>query len=171
MGSLFRLVRFVVVAMCVSTGAATAADPGIFSLGVGQYDIIPNDNKSIATYLQYRFGVGPEQPSGFLGVKPVIGAMANTDGGLYGYAGLAAPFTIGSGGFQIEPAAGVGAYRQGHSTNLGGTFEFHLGLSATQRIGRALRVGVALNHISNANIHVRNRGTNVAMATVGWEFR
>lgn len=143
----------------------------MLTVGVGQYDIIPNDNKSIATYLQYRFGVGPEQSSGFLGVKPIIGAMANTDGGLFGYMGLAAPFTIGSGGFQIEPAAGFGAYSRGHSTNLGGTFEFHLGLSATQRIGQALRVGIGLNHISNANIHLKNRGTNVLMATFGWEFR
>ena len=57
-----------------------------------------------------------------------IGVMANTKGGVMGWAGLAAPFQFDNDRWEIEPSAGLGAYHRGSGIDLGGTFEFHLGL-------------------------------------------
>jgi hypothetical protein len=154
--------------------AAPAAADGTarLMLGVGQYDIIPDDNKALAGYIQYRFAAhlwGHHDRGGaFLGFRPVVGAMANGDEGLFGYIGLAAPFAWD--GWEFEVSGGPGAYSRGESTDLGGTFQFHVGLAASRALGDGLRLGVAMYHISNANIHRRNRGTNTLMATLTWSF-
>jgi len=164
------LVRFVAVALCLFATSAKAADPGVLMLGVGQYDIIPDDNKSAAAHIQYRFSEGFWAVGPFRGFKPIVGGMANTDGGVFGFVGLAAPIAF-TDTFEMEFSGGPGAYSRGNSTDLGGTFEFHLGLQFTQRVGRNLRLGAGMTHISNARIHRKNRGTNVLMGTVSWEFR
>lgn len=163
------LLRFVALALCLIGTSAKAADPGVVMLGIGQYDIIPDDNKAVAGYLQYRWGWGFWESGWFKGFKPIIGGMINNDGGKFGYVGLAAPIAITK-NFEMEFSGGPGAYHQGNSTFLGGTFEFHVGLGFSQRIGDRLRVGVAMNHISNANIHPKNRGTNTLMGTVSLEL-
>jgi lipid A 3-O-deacylase len=156
-------------AVAASVCPAKAAEPAVVTAGLGMYDFIPNDNRAPALHLQYRFSDDVGSRGDFLGLKPLIGGMVNGDKGAFGFAGLAAPFMVG--GIEIEPSAGVGAYHRGDSTNLGGTFEFHLGLGAAKRIGDGVRLGVAMTHISNANLHRKNRGTNVLMVTLGRELR
>lgn len=156
-------------AVVTVSAKAIAADPGVLMAGVGMYDIIPNDNRSAALHVQYRFADGFGASGAFRGFKPLIGGMVNSDEGAFGFAGFAAPLRL-TRAWELEPSAGVGAHHQGDSTFLGGTFEFHLGLGVARRFGDGLRLGVNLTHISNANLHAKNRGTNVLMATVGWEF-
>jgi hypothetical protein len=154
---------------------AHAADKGQLLVGVGQYDIIPNDNKAAALHLQYRFadGLGGGKFLGgkFLGVKPLIGGFINSDEGGMVFAGFALPMQWAKGAFEFEPSAGIGAYRRGDSTFLGGTAQFHLGLQFSARVTKSLRAGLGVTHVSNAKIlHKKNRGTNILMGTVGWEF-
>jgi hypothetical protein len=154
---------------------AHAADKGQLLIGVGQYDIIPNDNTAAAVHVQYRFadGLGGGKALGgkFLGVKPLIGGFVNSDEGAMAFAGFALPIQWGKGAFEFEPSAGIGAYRQGDSTFLGGTAQFHLGLQFSARLTKSLRAGVGITHVSNAKIlHKKNRGTNILMGTFGWEF-
>jgi hypothetical protein len=156
-------------AVAMSSPGSWAADPGVLLAGVGMYDIIPNDNRSVALHVQYRFADGFGAAGAFRGFKPLVGGMVNSDQGAFGFAGFAAPLRL-TRTVELEPSAGVGAHHQGDSTFLGGTFEFHLGLGVAKSFGDGLRLGVNLTHISNANLHAKNRGTNVLMATVGWEF-
>ncbi len=155
--------------------SAQAADQAQLLIGAGQYDIIPNDNNSAALHVQYRFangfGGGHALGGKFLGVKPLIGAFINTDKGGLMFAGLAIPLQWGNGLLEFEPSAGIAAYRQGDSTFLGGTAQFHLGIQASVRVVRGVRAGLGVTHVSNAQIlHKKNRGTNILMATAGLEF-
>jgi hypothetical protein len=160
--------------VCVASSASSAADRAQLLIGVGQYDILPNDNKSAALHIQYRFaqgfGAGLFGPN-FMGIKPLIGGWVNTDEGAFGFVGFAAPIQWGRGVWELEPSAGIGAHHQGDSTFLGGTAQFHLGLQLTARVTSSARAGIGITHVSNAQLlHKKNRGTNVLMGTLAWEF-
>ena len=160
---------------CFGVASALAAEKAQLLFGVGQFDIIPNDNKSVAAHVQYRFadgfGGGRALGGNFLGVKPLIGAFINTDKGGLMFAGFALPMQWNNGLFEFEPSAGIAAYHQGDSTFLGGTAQFHLGFQASVRVVRGVRAGIGLTHVSNAQVlHKKNRGTNILMATTGLEF-
>lgn len=170
-----------IVAVCLSavvavmSGQAFAAEhKPQFLVGLGQYDIVPNDNKSGAVYVQYRMGQGFGDKwlgENFMGFKPLFGGFVNADEGAFGFIGFAAPFQWGGGVWELEPSAGIGLYEQGDSTFLGGTEQFHLGLQLSARVVSSVRIGVGLTHVSNATIlHRKNRGTNILMGTIGWEF-
>ncbi|MDX2143228.1 MAG: acyloxyacyl hydrolase [Rhodospirillaceae bacterium] len=164
------------LACWVGIHSAHAADKGQLLVGVGQYDIIPNDNKAVALHVQYRFadgwGGGKALGGKFLGVKPLIGGFVNSDEGGMVFAGFALPFQWGKkGAFEFEPSAAIGAYRRGDSTFLGGTAQFHLGLQFSARVTKSVRAGLGVTHVSNAKIlHRKNRGTNILMGTLGYEF-
>ncbi|MCB2109027.1 MAG: acyloxyacyl hydrolase [Rhodobacteraceae bacterium] len=175
MNVLMRSLAAIVAGASLAVPAAApaiAADSARLLFGVGQYDIIPNDNKAVGAYLQYRFAQGfwgaSEDGEGFLGFKPIIGGMATNDDALFGYVGLAAPYVWGP--WEFEFSGGPGAYHQGNSKFLGGTFEFHVGAALSREVGENLRLGVAMFHISNANLHDKNRGTNTLMGTLTWQF-
>jgi opacity protein-like surface antigen len=169
-------VRLLMLAILASlaTASSHAADKAQLLIGVGQYDILPDDNKSAALHIQYRFAqgfgaraLGPN----FMGIKPLIGGWVNTDEGAFGFVGFAAPFQWGRGVWELEPSAGIGAHHQGDSTFLGGTAQFHLGLQLSARITPSARAGIGITHVSNAQLlHKKNRGTNVLMGTLAWEF-
>jgi lipid A 3-O-deacylase len=67
----------------------------------------------------------------------------------------------------ITPLAGLGVWWHGTNDdeNLGGTFEFRLGLTVAYQFDNFSRLGVRLGHISNANSHRRNPGDNDLMVT------
>jgi hypothetical protein len=168
-----RLIALALLAL-VLPSLVQAADKAQLLIGVGQYDILPDDNKSAALHIQYRFaqgfGAGLFGPN-FKGFKPLIGGWVNTDEGAFGFVGFAAPFQWGRGVWELEPSAGIGAHHQGDSTFLGGTEQFHLGLQLTARVTSSARAGIGITHVSNAQLlHKKNRGTNVLMGTLAWEF-
>jgi lipid A 3-O-deacylase len=151
--------------------AAQAADQSQLLVGVGQYDIVPNDKTSAAVHVQYRFAHGWGGGETFLGVKPLIGGFVNADEGVFGFVGFAAPFQWNQGFIELEPSLGIGLYHRGDSTFLGGTEQFHLGLQTSVRVIKGVRAGLGLTHVSNAKLlHKKNRGTNILMGTVGLEF-
>lgn len=155
---------------------AVAAETSQLLIGIGQYDIIPDDKKSAALHIQYRFadGLGGGKFLGgkFLGFKPLIGGFINADEGAFGFVGVAAPIAWGRRDrFEFEPSVGIGAYHQGDSTFLGGVAQFHLGMQFSAKVTRSWRAGIGLTHVSNGTIlHKKNRGTNILMATTGWDF-
>jgi hypothetical protein len=89
-------------------------------------------------------------------VGPAVGVLANTEGGVFGYAGLYADIAYGR--LVVTPLAAVGAYDQGNSKDLGGTFQFRVGLGFAYEFDDQSRLGIRLDHISNANLHEENPG-------------
>jgi hypothetical protein len=150
--------------------AAHADDVNQITVGGGLFDLVSHHDHPAEGDAIFRFGWGMFGGDGaFRGLKPIVGVMANTKGGVMGWGGLAAPFEFGR--FEIEPSAGMGAYHRGSGIDLGGTFEFHLGLGASYAVSDHSRFGLLLTHISNANTHHINPGANSALVTWTWMFK
>jgi hypothetical protein len=166
------LIRFVCVLLAgiALAGGARAADPAVFTVGAGVYDLVAHRTQYGEARLMYRHGQGLFDGDGtFRGLKPFIAGMAATNGALYGYAGLAAPFVWDR--WEFEASAGLGAYDRGRrGLDLGQTFEFHLGVAVSYAVSENVRAGVAIAHISNAGTGRVNPGLNSALATIGVAF-
>ena len=94
--------------------------------------------------------------------------MVTSRGSTFGYAGFGAPFSLGDGAWEFTPSAGLGAYSRGNGLDLGGTFQFHLGLALSYAVTEKGRLGLYLTHISNAGINGYNPGENSLLLT--WSF-
>jgi hypothetical protein len=128
--------------------------PPSLNFGLGVFDMLDDDD-SVAGQIEWRFG----DKLGFAG--PLAGLIANADGGFFGYIGLYADLAAGK--FVITPHTGFGAYEQGDSNDLGGVFEFYSSLTVACRLEDRSQVGIRFGHISNANLHERNPGTDLLM--------
>jgi len=128
------------------------------ALSIGAYDVgaIGNVRDRAVTF-------GAEYRSGYAllwHIKPMLGALGNSDGSFYGYGGFYVDFNLGdliSGAVAqrifITPSAAVGGYSQGGSNkDLGNTVEFRTGVEITYRMAYGGRIGVAFHHISNAGL-------------------
>ena len=110
--------------------------PDTLALGLGVFDAFKANPASAEARLEYRWG----RKLLFLG--PMLGLLANTDGGIYGYGGIYFDFRIGP--LVFTPAGGIGGYRQGDSKHLGGTFPFfHAGLDVSTVLASGLRLSIA----------------------------
>ncbi len=139
------------------------------NVSAGLFDLESSREQEFEGRLEYRFANGFFETDGvFRGFKPLVGLMATTGGSVFGYAGLAAPFAFDHGRWEIVPSGGVGAYSKGNGLDLGGTFEFHLGIGASYAVTGDSRLGVAIYHISNATTHRKNPGVNTVAVT--WSF-
>jgi lipid A 3-O-deacylase len=94
---------------------------------------------------------------------PALGLLANTRGGVFGYAGLYADLRLGN--VVITPLGGVGGYHRGDDEHLGGTFEFRLSLAAAYEFADRSRLGLQYGHISDAETHDINPGDNELLVT------
>jgi hypothetical protein len=94
---------------------------------------------------------------------PALGLLGNSQGGVFGYAGIYADLRFGD--VVITPLAGAGGYHRGRGEDLGGTFEFRLSLAAAYALAGGARLGLQYGHISNANSHRINPGENELLVT------
>lgn len=141
-------------------------DNHFFQIGLGAGNVPITDRDRSGFYdavsapegrLEFRLG------DKVAGIGPLAGAMANTDGSAFGYAGLYTDLRVGR--IYFTPAAGIGAYDEGDGRDLGGTFQFHLALDVAWRLEDGDRIGVKVAHISNAGLHEDNPGTDSVLFT------
>jgi lipid A 3-O-deacylase len=97
-------------------------------------------------------------------VAPMIGVLANHDGGVYGWAGGYIDARIGP--FYGTPVLGLGAYRQGESKDLGGVFTFYTGGTISYEFENDVRLGLIISHLSNAYTHEDNPGTESFLLSI-----
>jgi lipid A 3-O-deacylase len=126
--------------------------PHRVELGAGAFDVrdASNGARSAAGRIELRVG------DKIYAIGPAIGLLANTDGGVFGYGGLYADLAYGN--IVVTPLAGAGGYAQGDSKDLGGVFQFRLGLTVAYAFPGGSRFGLHIGHISNAGIHAHNPG-------------
>lgn len=122
----------------------------------GIFDVT-DDNNSALFGGEYRF------KDVYWGLRPTLGVSIDTDGGAYGYGGLNWDIPLGSSNFYLIPNFMAGLYHRGDSKRLGGPIEFRSGLELDYQFANAHRVGVAFNHISNANIYSHNPGAETLL--------
>lgn len=144
--------------------------PDHLQVGAGLFNVIPTDdleegvrNSNVLgeARLEYRFG------EKLWSVGPMLGFLLNSKGGLFGYGALYTDIRYGD--WVITPSGGLGGYRQGAGKDLGGTFQFHLGLDVAYQLETG-RVGLKLSHISNATIHADNPGVESLLLTYSVPF-
>ena len=121
--------------------------PDVLALGVGAFDVFKTDPVSAEFRAEYRWG----QKLIFIG--PLVGILANTDGGVFGYGG--GYFDMQIGRIVLTPTAGMGGYRRGGSKHLGGTFEFHIGMDVAYRFDNGAPRGQVLPHLQR--LHPRDQ--------------
>ena len=151
-----------VALLWAAAATARADEPAFFAASVGGFDV--NDDETSAEFrLEYRsdyrlwhFG-------------PMIGLMANSDGGVYGYGGLFIDVFFGD-NWVVMPNAALGGYRQGSSKDLGQVLEFRTGLEIAYRFADESRLGLAFQHISNAGLDDKNPGTESLVLTYAIPF-
>jgi len=138
-------------------GGAMAGDPDALAFSAGAFDI--NDDKTAAEFrVEYR-----TDWRRYI-LTPMVGLMANSDGGFYGYGGVFIDIYFGR-RFVGTPNFAVGGYRQGGSKDLGSTIEFRSGIEFAYRFDDRSRLGIAFHHISNASIDDNNPGTESLVLT------
>jgi len=120
------------------------------TFGAGSFDVL-DDTNSANFSLEYRATAFKHY------LLPMVGVQANSDGGVYGYAGINGDFFL-TDNIVLTPNFAVGAYSQGDSKDLGGALEFRSGLELGYQFESQQRVSVAFNHISNAGIYDHNPG-------------
>ena len=131
--------------------------PDVLNLSIGAFDAFKTDPAAGEFRFEYRWG------RKLLVFGPLVGLMANTKGGVFGYGGLYLDLQFDR--LVVTPSAGLGGYRRGEGKRLGGTFEFHLGLDFAYRFDDGTRLGVRVTHISNAYAHDINPGEESALVT------
>ena len=96
-------------------------------------------------------------------IGPALGLLANSDGGVFGYLGLYLDLVIGP--VTVTSMLAAGGYCEGSSTDLGGVFQFRESLAVGWRFGNGFLLGIKFAHISNADIHGMNPGSEDLMVT------
>jgi len=145
------------VLLCLSTGIH-AEEKDYFTLGGGAFEVLDSGKAEPAAFGNYRFA--PRAFADYLGDKfrgigPMVGLMANTDGGLFGHGAIFADIRPTE-NLVIWPTAGLGGYRRGNSIDLGGTFQFYLEIFMGYRMAKKHMLGISYQHISNAGVQDRN---------------
>ena len=157
-------IKYVLYALTFTTSLwliTAVAHAGDYITGYAGYFNIGQDFDSPQFGIEYRGDLWRYD------IRPIIGINVNTDGGVYGYAGLHWDWSIAQSWWLI-PNFAVGAYSQGDSEDLGGALEFRSGLELAYEFEDTSRVGIAFNHISNASIYDDNPGAETLMFTYSY---
>jgi lipid A 3-O-deacylase len=134
-------------------------EPSYLDLGAGAFDLQghPGTGTLAEGKVEFRYG----QKLFYIG--PAIGLLANTKGGVFGYAGFYADFALGP--VVLTPLAAVGGYHRGGSEDLGEVFQFRTGGTVSYQFDNQSRLGVQFAHISNAGLSSHNPGENELLLT------
>jgi lipid A 3-O-deacylase len=135
----------------------------LLQIGVGAFNVLrdhgydTNEDLSAEGRIELRSG------RKYRGIGLLIGGMINSDEGLFGYTAIYTDFAFGN--WILSPSGGVGAYSQGDSKDLGGTFQFHAALDLGYRFENGTMLGVKATHISNAGLNRINPGQESVLLT------
>lgn len=132
---------------------STPADEGLYNvkLGVGAYDVNDDDRSA-------NFRAELHTNDLWWIVHPFVAVDVNTDGGIWGGAGVAANIDL-TNKIALTPSLAAGLYGKGGSKDLGGAVEFRTGIEAAYKLNNGDKVGLELTHMSNADIYDENPGT------------
>ena len=170
MKTMGRMLPFIIagtMAFTASAAPALAQDPDLLSVSAGAFDFDDYENEAAELRVEYRSGwkiLGFEFGPVFRGIGPMVGLMANTDGGVFGYGGIYSDIQFGE-RVVLFPSVALGGYNEGDSRDLGGVFQFQLGLTAAYRFEDDSSLGITFAHISNASIHDKNPGVESLLLT------
>ena len=135
-----------------------------FGLSVGMYDPMSHGKQAAALTLEYQPGVR------ILGVlQPIFGAMATTNGAIYGYGGVGVPVRL-SKRILLMPSAAVGAYHEGNGYDLDRTIAYRLGTELAYEFDNKSRLGLNAHILTNGKSFGREDRTEIISLTYTTPF-
>lgn len=144
------------------TTPAQATD--YLTLNAGVFNAMRSSNQDFLYGAEYRFEEWK------YGLRPVIGAFGTSESAAYGYVGINWDVALLPQQLYIIPNFAVGAYKEGDGQQLGGALEFRSGIEVDYQFPNEHRLGVALNHISNASLYKHNPGEENVIVTYSIPF-
>jgi lipid A 3-O-deacylase len=157
-----RAALLVLGLIVLTTVPARAEDPDFLSLSLGVHDV--HDNRTAAEgRLEYRSDIDISV------FRPFTGFMMTNDSAMYGYGGVFIDLFFGR-RFVLQPSFAVGAYSKGSGKDLGHWIEFRSQLEFAWRFDDRSRLGLSVNHISNASLSDNNPGTESIVLTYALPF-
>ncbi len=169
--------KWLTILLCVLLGLAVVAPaaaenrrravevlgdgPDQLNIGLGFFNY-DGGHSQAAGRIEWRFG----RKKYYLG--PVLGILANDDGGVFGYGGL--HLDIAWRQFVFTPSSSIGAYHQGEGKDLGGAVQFRSTIEVAWRHAGGMSIGIQLGHTSNANLYPSNAGENDIFLTLAYPF-
>ena len=141
-----------------AAGAPASAAPGLVSMSYGRTGF---RDARVGMELALTYHLRPR----FAGVRPVGGVIASTGGDALVFVGCDRDLLLPR-GWGVTPLFSGGYYSDGLGTGLGGALEFRSAISCWRALGPWSRIGVGIDHISNAGIFDRNPGRESVFFTV-----
>ena len=161
MRNLVALVAGAGLALVVAAAKPAAAQDGDYlAFSLGAFDFV-NETTTEAR-IEYRSGRKK------FNIGPKLGVLFTSKASLYVYGGFYLDLSFGR--WVVMPSLAVGAYYEGNGKDLGHVIEFHSGVEVSYRFDDRSRLGIALHHISNANIGDRNPGAESLVVTYAIPF-
>jgi hypothetical protein len=90
-------------------------------------------------------------------VRPAAGVLASSGGDAFFFLGCSSDLALAR-RVGVTPLLSAGYYSEGDGTRLGGALEFRSAVELWVRVGRTARVGVCVDHLSNAGLFDDNPG-------------
>jgi lipid A 3-O-deacylase len=157
MGSLLASVAAVVIAGLAFVGGGFAArpaapdDPNLFSGSAGVFDVAGRLDTAAEFRAGYRWEIHGKK------LRPLVAAMATSDGSTYACGGIAYDLALGQ-RVLVTPSFAPGLYAQGGGPDLGHVVEFRSQIAVDFRLSRGTRIGLSFSHMSNAHLGATNPG-------------
>jgi hypothetical protein len=129
--------------------------------GFGVYGAQDGEEHSAVLDFEYRFR--PWR----LGIGPVVGMAAASNGAAYARVGLGRDFPFTE-RWNANISVAAAGYQRGHGKDLGRGFEFRSALDLSYQIQPGVRLGAAVAHLSNAGIGERNPGVETFAVTISF---
>lgn len=139
-------------------------DTGYLVSYLGYYGALRNGQRDLQIGFEYRLSPVIES------VRPTVGFNFNADGSAYLYGGVYWDIKLGDEPIYFSPNFVAGYYHAGSRGVLGGELQFRTGFEFSYEFEDKTRVGIALNHISNANLYAKNPGSETVLVSVQFPF-
>jgi hypothetical protein len=155
-GILLPLLALPLLGACA--GRPPADDPDRIAAGVGLYDVtLIARSRDLEGTVWVEGRGGPR----WRRLRPVVGIETNSHQDVYAYAGVLADLPLGR-GFRLVPSFAAGWWTKGDadSKDLGNAIEFRSSVELGYRFSDGVQVGVAVQHVSNANLAFENPGVD-----------
>lgn len=161
--------RAAALLLAAFASSAHAEEPAYVVLGAGANGIWHHNH-----HVQHTIAIASVEYRATIdlwrGVKPLVGALATSDGSAYAHGGFYRDFDIAE-RWILTPHASAGVYSHGNKNDLGGTGEFQTGVDLQRRLDNGWRIGVTLRHLCNGGTGHYNPGSETLAVLVAVPLR
>jgi hypothetical protein len=130
---------------------AQTARPDYLSFGISYFNVLRKDRNALEGRVEYR------SEFTLLKLKPFAGITLTSAGAFYGLGGFYYDFSLGS-HILFTPSFAAGYFEKGKGQDLAYKLEFRSQIEISYILQDNTRIGISLNHISNANLGRSNPG-------------